>query len=97
VRRETGGEQLTTLTRPLTVVSLDKLSAAIAAAVSEVAGESYSAEITHIDFESIRNSWMEDTTMLTVRLKAPKTWWYRSLNSASGAVDEDSQSSATTE
>lgn len=86
---------MTEPTRPLTVISLDKLSTAIALAVSDVTGESYSAEITHIDFESVRNSWMEDTTMLTVRLKAPLTWWYRSLNSAK-ADDDASQSNPTT-
>jgi hypothetical protein len=61
--------------RPLTVVSLEKLSAGIASAVSELTGERYTAEIRQIDFESEMNSWAHDTTVITLRLKAPHWRW----------------------
>jgi hypothetical protein len=61
--------------RPLTAVSLEKLSVGLTSAVSELTGEHYSAEITQINFESEPNSWMHDTTVLTLRLKASNCWW----------------------
>ncbi len=63
--------------RPLTVVSLDKLAAGIASAVTELTNEECTAQITRIDFESKLNAWMDDTTMVTVRLSLPH-WWLRS-------------------
>lgn len=75
--------------RPLTVVSLEKLSAGIASAVSELTGEQYSAEITQIDFESKPNSWMHDTTVLTLRLTAPHWRWM--LADAAIAVGDETE------
>ncbi len=72
--------------RPLTVVSLEKLSDSIAAAVSEVAGEQYTAAITQIDFESGTNDWMNDETVITLRLRTvDSSWWCRQSHAEDGS------------
>ena len=69
--------------RPLANVSLDRLSAGISKAVSELTGIPYSAEITQIDFESKLNSWMTDKTVLTIRLSTESSsWWMLESSSA---------------
>jgi hypothetical protein len=75
--------------RPMANISLEKLSAGIADAVSELTGLPYSAEITHIDFESQLNSWMTDKTVLTVRLDT-KSWpWLRESSNEANRCDTE--------
>jgi hypothetical protein len=77
--------------RPLTVVSLDKLAAAISRAVTDVTDEECETRIVRIDFESEPFARFHDTTMLTLRLSLPH-WseWDEEENDA--ATDTDSAS-----